>query len=134
MGLQLPSELTEPLSWVGLVWPEADEEKLFEAGQQWIAFGTRLQTLAQTADTAAASVWTTNEGDPVDAFRAWWTRDEGPQRRLAEDAVAAAFAPFGATTAEVPGFIAATRVICRQLIKQAVEHVQTVIADILKKA
>ncbi len=49
-------------------------------------------------------------------------------------AIATAFATFGATTAEIPGFIAATRVICRQLIKKAVTHIQTVIKDLLRKA
>ena len=172
MGLQLPGWLTEPLSWIGLTWPEADEELLFEAGQQWIAFAGQLRTVAQSANGAAESVWTENEGFSVDAFRAWWNKDDGPRARLMEDAVAAevigcalivfagvtlalkiafivqltilaievaqaiatAVATFGATTAEVPGFIAATRIVCRQLLKEAVTHVQTVIKDILKKA
>ena len=125
MGLQLPAELTEPLSWIGLIWPEADEEKLFEAGQQWISFGTRLQTIAQTADSAAASVWSTNEGEPVDAFHAWWTRDEGPQHRLVEDAVAAtvigsALVVFAAVT------LALKIAFIVQLIVLAVEVAQAV--------
>jgi len=172
MGLQLPSALTEPLGWIGLTWPEADEELLFQAGQQWITFGARLRSIAQPADKAATDVWTGNEGQAVDAFHDWWTRTDGPQPRLIEDAVAAevigcalitfagmvlalkiafivqltilvvevaqaiatAVASFGATTAEVPGFIAATRVICRRLLKEVVTHVQTVIKDILERA
>jgi hypothetical protein len=172
VGLELPAALTEPLSWVGLTWPQADEELLFQAGQQWIAYGLRLQQLAQRADQAAAQVWSGNEGEAVDAFRAWWARPDGPQLRLAEDAAAAqtigaalivfavitlamkvafivqltillievaqalatAVATLGATTAEVPGFIAATRVICRQIIKKVVTHIQTVIKDLLRKA
>ncbi|HEY9392092.1 MAG TPA: ADP-ribosyltransferase [Mycobacteriales bacterium] len=164
--------MTEPLSWIGMVWPEADEEKLFEAGQQWIAFGARLQTVAADANGAAAGVWTQNEGPATDAFHDWWNDLDGPRLRMAEDAIAAevigtaliifaaatlalkiafivqlvilaievaqaiatAFVTFGATTAEVPGFIAATRLICRQLVKQVVKHVQTIIRDILQKA
>jgi len=172
VGLELPGALTEPLSWIGLTWPEADEELLFQAGQQWIEYGGQLQQISQRANTSASSVWTANEGETADAFERWWTKDDGPQLRLAEDAIAAeviggalivfavvtlamkiafivqlmilaievaqaiatAFVTFGASTAEVPGFIAATRVICRQIIKKVLTHIQTVIKDILKKA
>jgi hypothetical protein len=172
VGLTLPAELTEPLGWIGLTWPEADEELLFEAGQQWISFGQELAQVSLPADTAAGQVWATGQGEAVDAFQEWWTNQDGPQPRLAEDAAAAmligsalmvfaaitlalkiafiiqlillaiqvaqaiatAFATFGATTAEVPGFIAATRLICRKLIQQVINHITTVIKDILLKA
>jgi hypothetical protein len=172
VGLTLPSELTEPLGWIGLTWPEADEELLFEAGQRWMSYAEQVQRVAQEADTRAARVWQTSSGDAVDAFQEWWTRQEGPSRRLAEDAAAAtliggalmafaaitlalkvafivqliilavevaqaiatAFVTFGATTAEVPGFIAATRLICRELIQQVITHITTVIKDIFERA
>jgi hypothetical protein len=172
VGLTLPSELTEPLGWIGLTWPEADEELLFEAGQQWISYGEQLTQVAQSADAAAGTVWQSGQGEAVDAFQAWWTNPDGPRTRLAEDAAAAvligsallvfaaitlalkiafivqlillaievaqaiatAFVTFGATTAEVPGFIAATRLIYRKLIQQVIEHITTVIKDILLKA
>ena len=89
VGLELPGWLTEPLGWIGLTWPEADEEKLFQAGQQWISFGSRLQGIAQAADGAANDVLAQNSGQAVEAFRQWWTRDDGPHRRMSEDAVAA---------------------------------------------
>ncbi len=170
--MQLPAALTEPLGWIGLTWPEADEEKLFEAGQRWITYGEQLRQISLAADRAAAQVWTGNEGDAVDAFRQWWSEDAGPELRLAEDAdaaeiigaaliafavvtlamkiafivqliilaievaqaIATAVVSFGATTAEIPGFVAATRYACRQLIKKVVTHVQTVIKDLLRKA
>jgi len=49
MGLQLPGWLTEPLSWVGLEWPHADEVKLFEAGQAWMRFATTLQGVVKSS-------------------------------------------------------------------------------------
>jgi hypothetical protein len=172
VGLTLPSELTEPLGRIGLTWPEADEELLFEAGQQWISFGQELAHVALPANTAAGQVWATGQGEAVEAFQEWWTDQDGPRTRLAEDAAAAmligaalmafaaitlalkiafiiqliilaiqvaqaiatAFVTFGATTAEVPGFIAATRLICRKLIQQVIDHITTVIKDILRKA
>lgn len=172
MGLQLPAELTEPLSWIGLDWPQADEELLFAAGQQWLAFGARLQAAGQGANAAADAVTQHNSGTTTDAFRQWWDRDDGPRTRLLEDAIAAqligsvliifaamtlamkivfiiqlivllvqvtmaiasAVATFGASTATVPGFIAATRIICQRLVKQIVKQVQTELKQILEQA
>ncbi len=172
MGLELPGALTEPLGWIGMTWPEADEDKLFEAGQQWIAFGTGLEKTLANAEAAAQAVWQSNEGEAVDAFRQWWNGPDGPHARLSEDAAAAqvigaalivfagvtlalkiafiaqlimlaievaqaiatAIATFGASTAEVPGFIAATRAMCQRLVRQVIEHVQTVIKELLEHA
>ena len=175
MGLELPSELTEPLSWIGLIWPEADEEKLFEAGTKWASFGASVSGIHDNAH-ASAKLATASGDMSVDsalaAFDGWWNADDGPAKRLPDDAAAAliiggalivfagltlalkiafivqlimlaievaqaiatAFVSFGATMAEVPGFVAATRVICRQLIKQVVEHIQTVIKELLERA
>jgi hypothetical protein len=88
MGLQLPSALTEPLGWIGMTWPEADEEELFEAGQQWIAFGARLRATGQGADKTADTVWSHNQGVAVEAFRRWWTASDGPHDRRGGDALA----------------------------------------------
>src|SRR5688572_14974243 len=89
MGLQLPSALTEPLGWIGMTWPEGDEEELFEAGQRWIAFGTAVRGTILGADKTAADVWSQNQGEGVDAFRRWWTASDGPHDRLGDDALAA---------------------------------------------
>lgn len=172
VGLELPGWLTEPLGWVGLTWPQADEVKLFEAGQAWISFATTLRPIAQSVDQAAVDVWTTNEGTPADAFRRWWTDELGPRDRLADDALAAmvigaglilfaavtlamkiaflvqlvtlailvgqaiatAFLTFGATTVEIPVFIAATRLACQLVIRQGVKHIDTGIAGLLQRA
>jgi hypothetical protein len=172
MGLQLPGALTEPLGWIGMIWPEADEDKLFEAGQRWIAFAAQLRQVAQPADRAATGVWENNRGEAVDAFQAWWTGADGPKAHVEDDALAAeiigaaliafavltlalkiafiaqlvillievtqaiatAIASFGATTAEIPGFIAATRATCKRLLKQVVEHVQTFLKDLFERA
>jgi hypothetical protein len=172
MGLQLPGALTEPLGWIGMIWPEADEDKLFAAGQRWIAFAGQLRQVAQPANRAAAGVREANKGEAVDAFEAWWTGAEGPKAHLEDDALAAeiigaaliafavltlalkiafiaqlvillievtqaiatAIASLGATTAEIPGFIAATRAVCKRLVKQVVEHVQTFLKDLFERA
>jgi len=172
MGLELPDWLTEPLGWIGLTWPQADEEKLFEDGQVWINFGSTLRGQAQDANSTAQKVWTDNHGESINAFQTWWNADDGPAKNLEDEAIAAeligaglivfaaitlamkiafivqliilivevaqaiasAFATFGATTAEIPGFIAATRVICRELINKVIGMVEREIAKLFEKA
>lgn len=170
--LQLPGYLTEPLGWIGLVWPEADEDALFAAGQTWMSYGAALRGQATTANDAAAQVWGSNQGDAVDDFRNWWNAAAGPGHTLDDDATAAeiiggalvamaaitlalklafiaqlallafevaqaiatAFVSFGATTAEIPGFIAASRVICREAVDKAISMIESEIAHLLEKA
>ena len=80
MGLELPAELTQPLSWIGMEWPQADEELLFAAGQHWLSFGMTLQAAAERANGAAEAVGRYNTGDTVDAFQAWWQRETARSR------------------------------------------------------
>ena len=89
MGLQLPDWLTEPASWVGIDWPEADEEKLYEAGKAWLEFAFALDPITERANKIAAEVVAENDGPVVGAFEAWWTSDLGPRERLHDDYLAA---------------------------------------------
>lgn len=172
MGIELPGELTEPLGWIGLIWPQADEDKLFEAGQTWISYGSTLRGQAQQAEATAQSVWSEHEGQAIDAFRTWWTAHNGPGANLPDNATAAeligaglivmagitlalkilfiaqliilaievaqaiatAFATFGATTAEIPGFVAATRAICREALNKVISMVEKEIARLFEQA
>ncbi|KUL30812.1 WXG100-like domain-containing protein [Actinoplanes awajinensis] len=79
MGLQLPGELVTALGWIGLSWPEADEEKLVEMGQAWIDFaGTVGQAVGQ-AGSAASAVVAGHSGEALQAFQQWWADpDSGP--------------------------------------------------------
>ncbi|BCY07062.1 hypothetical protein [Actinoplanes sp. L3-i22] len=88
MTITLPSELTEPLSWIGLEWPEADEDQLAADGRTWIDHGTRMRAHADQANAAAREVWLGNEGATVDAFEQWWNGPDGPGHHLAEAATA----------------------------------------------
>ena len=172
MGLELPGWLTEPLGWIGLTWPQADEEKLFQDGQVWLNYGSTLRGQAQDANNTAQKVWSENHGDSIEAFQKWWNADDGPAKHLEGEAIAAeligaglivmaaitlalkiafivqlimlaievaqaiasAIATFGATTAEIPGFIAATRAICRELINKVISMVEREIAKLFEKA
>ncbi|MEU4691747.1 hypothetical protein [Actinoplanes sp. NPDC023714] len=172
MTIELPLELTEPLGWVGLTWPQADEDRLHADGLAWIEHGTRLRQHLAEADAAARRVWMENEGASVEAFEQWWNGPEGPGRRLTDaavaveligagliamagvtvalktayiaqltllsfqvgQAVATAFVTAGATLAEVPVFVAATRVACRELIHRSLQVVEGEIAQMFTRA
>jgi hypothetical protein len=49
-------------------------------------------------------------------------------------AIATAFATFGATTAEIPGFIAAAKYVCRQAINKALQAIEREIGELFAKA
>jgi hypothetical protein len=170
--IELPAELTEPLSWIGLVWPQADEDKLYADGQTWISYGAKLRASAQQANDAARRVWQDNYGDSIDAFERWWNAEDGPGRNLENaaaaveligagliamagitvalkiafiaqlvalafevgQAIATAVVSFGASTAEIPGFIALTRFACRELINKAIQMVEREIAKLFAQA
>lgn len=172
MSIELPAELTEPLSWVGLSWPQADEDLLHAGGLAWIEHGTRLRRHLDEADAAARRVWMENEGASVEAFEQWWNGPEGPGRRLTDaataveligagliamagvtvtlktayiaqltllsfqvgQAVGTAFVTAGATLAEVPAFVAATRLACRELIHRSLQMVEGEIAQMFTRA
>jgi hypothetical protein len=87
MTITLPHELTEPLSWIGLTWPEADEDKLYADGQAWIDYGSQLRRDAEDASAIARTVWTDNYGESIEAFERWW-EGEGPGRHLGQAATA----------------------------------------------
>ncbi|WP_375500245.1 hypothetical protein [uncultured Jatrophihabitans sp.] len=172
MGIELPGELTEPLGWIGLIWPQADEDKLFEAGQTWLTYGSTLRGHAEQADATAQSVWGEHAGEAIDAFRTWWMKQDGPGLTLPDNATAAeligaglivmagitlalkilfiaqliilvievaqaiatAVATFGATAAEIPGFVAATRAICREALNTVISMVEREIAKLFEQA
>jgi hypothetical protein len=172
MGLELPGYVTEPLSWIGMSWPEADEDKLFEAGQTWLEYGNTLRSQAQQANSIAQKIPSEHQGEAVDEFVTWWNTDDGPGRNLDENAsaaeligaglivmagitlalkiayiaqlvilaievaqaIATAFFSFGATTAEIPGFVAATRAICREALNKVISMVEGEIARLFEQA
>jgi hypothetical protein len=89
----VPSALRQALEWVGLRWPEGDASKLSAAGDAWIEYARAMREALQgnnvAAESAAARVWDTNRGLPIDAFRRWWTASRGPSANISGAVVAA---------------------------------------------
>ena len=89
MGLQLPPELIEALSWVGCTWPEADETKLFDCGEYWGAFAERAAEHAEAATTAVLAMLAENQSPGLDAFRVYWEKLSGEDGYLVDCGIVA---------------------------------------------
>lgn len=172
MSIELPGWLTEPLSLIGMEWPQADEDLLNAAGDKWSQLANDLQGIATSATNAVAPVMAETTGDAAEAFDRWWKGPDGPDQRLDEDsdaarllggtltafagltvalklayiaqlailaaqiaaAIAGAFFTFGASTAAVPGFVAATRAICQAALRKLVHQLDSVVKAIFERA
>lgn len=125
MGLQLPGELAWLLNELGFTWPEADEEKLFQLGQNWIGFAGRLPSIADDSHTAAAHTWTNNKGQGIEAFQASWTDGEAPHATLT-DAITGAQV-VGACFFVCAGIVLALKInVIVQLVQLAIEIAEAI--------
>lgn len=77
MGMQLPGELVTVLGFLGVDWPEGDEEKIFGAGNTWLGFSSRLQGVSGNALQAADKVSKGHKGPTVEAFQKMWEKYGG---------------------------------------------------------
>ena len=72
MGMQLPSELTTALGFIGVDWPTSDEEKIFGMGGSWLGFAGQLKTVAGDATQAVEKVSNGHRGPTVESFKKLW--------------------------------------------------------------
>ncbi len=75
--MQLPGELIDVLSYLGMTWPEADEELLKERGDHWMAFGEAGDGQRTLANDAVAAMLATNQSRGLDRFSDTWDRVGG---------------------------------------------------------
>ncbi|KAB1908415.1 hypothetical protein J5U46_15405 [Micromonospora tulbaghiae] len=95
MGMTLPGELVSLLGMLGYTWPEADETKLLEMGQAWLAFPDRLRTPVADADRSAQQMWTQNRDDAIERFQTSWQAADSAKTNLDDGASAAALIGTG---------------------------------------
>jgi len=81
-----PDWMVEPLSWIGLPWPDGDPTRLGAMGDAWLEFSREMQALHFNATTAAEKVWSSNSGEAIDTFKLWWNGPEGPGTVMASAA------------------------------------------------
>ncbi|MFL6145774.1 MAG: hypothetical protein ACJ72N_28405, partial [Labedaea sp.] len=73
MGIQLPPELADVAARAGVVWPEADEDKLRASARAWRDAGTKLDGLTRDADHTARTALNAVHGETGDAARRHWS-------------------------------------------------------------
>lgn len=100
MALMPPDELTVVLRLVDFVWPEANEDKLWDEAAAWLDQAERFRTIAETADDAARGALRDSQGPAMDAFEEHWRTygDENgylPNSALAGDAMGYALLAAG---------------------------------------
>lgn len=76
MGIQLPGELAGLLKELGLNWPQADEQKLYELGKAWLEFSDTTKQAAEDATAAVGNLPDTNDGTAMAAFWAQWDKGD----------------------------------------------------------
>lgn len=89
MGLQLPAELIEALSWIGCTWPEADETKLFHCGEYWGNFAEQAAAHAEAAVTAVETMLAENSSPGLDEFTQYWAKLSGEDGYLVDCGIVA---------------------------------------------
>jgi hypothetical protein len=130
MGLQLPGELATFLNIIGYDWPQADEERLFEACQTFLGFGGTLQSITADATKAASAVWDGNVGNDISAFAAHWHDEDGPARIL--DSSSTASTLIGAGMAVCAAIVLALKVqVIVQLVTLAIQIAQAIASAVV---
>ncbi|MEU7919022.1 hypothetical protein ACQP08_19695 [Micromonospora zamorensis] len=125
MGMTLPAELVSLLGLLGYTWPEADETKLLEMGQAWLAFPDRLAAPVADADSSARQVWTDNRDDAIERFQATWQAGDSAKTNLDDGATAAAL--IGAGLMVCAGIVLALKInVIVQLTLLAIQIAQAV--------
>jgi hypothetical protein len=125
MGLQLPGELATLLQELGYNWPEADEEKLFDLANIWLEFAPQLVPVADRAQSAAQRVWSGNQGDAIDAFRARFTAADSALASL-RDGVTGAQVVGPALMVAAAVVLALKITVIVQLVILAIQIVQAI--------
>lgn len=77
MGMQLPPALIEALSYLGMTWPEADEDLIRDRGDHWNTFADEGTKQRGLANEAVETMLATNHSRGLDAFAIYWQRVGG---------------------------------------------------------
>ena len=77
MTLQIPAELAGILDWLGMQWPQFDEDKGYEAAQAWSDAIAQLVQNAEQGNAAAQSVNFAVQSTTSQAFNDYWDKWTG---------------------------------------------------------
>src|SRR5262245_62228009 len=77
-----PDWAKEPLSWVGMHWPDADPIRLRMMSDGWLQYSEKVWWQLFNGDGVSRSLDLDNFSKAIDAFDDWWRRGAGPQENL----------------------------------------------------
>jgi hypothetical protein len=93
MSVMLPGWAIPPLSWIGLHWPDIDEDQLFDIAENWGSTAQANFDILQRATAAAQNVIQMDHLDvddqAIDEFQQWFYGPDGPAERLKGDSTGA---------------------------------------------
>lgn len=120
MGLQLPGGLATLLQDLGYNWPMSDEEKLFNMGNSWLGFTSKLDQPVGDANAHATKVWTDHKGEGVQAFANSWNAKDAPHTNLLDGKTGGTI--IGAGLMICSGIVLALKInVIVQLVQLAIE-------------
>ncbi len=125
MGLMIPGQLATLLNDLGYMWPETDEQGLFEMGTSWASFGGGMRQPVQDAHAHAQQVWAANQGQAIDAFKQAWNHPSAPHSNLLDGATGAM--GIGAGLMVCAGIVLALKInVIVQLASLALEIIEAI--------
>ncbi len=129
MSIMLPTELAHFLQMIGFDWPEGDEDKVVQYGQQWLTFAGTLDHAAASGIQAAHDVAAQNIGDAVDAFVTKFTSAAGPEA-TAHSLAQGLTVGGGVITVFAGAIVALKVVVIVQLVQFAITFAEAVAAAV----
>ena len=88
MTITLPHHLVEVIEILGVNWPEADEDKIFECSRAWKDYAGEVEHVIADAERACREAIERNRGESITAFEGHWRElgGQGDLRRAADAA------------------------------------------------
>lgn len=88
MGIQLPDEVRDVLEFIGIDWPDIDEDELRDTAKEYRDFADELRDTIQKADRACSHITAgRSKGEAVDAFKQRWGKVSGQDMKNLAKAV-----------------------------------------------
>ncbi|MFD7107746.1 WXG100-like domain-containing protein [Streptomyces celluloflavus] len=117
----LPKEVDWILDLLGFNWPDADEDKMWEAAEGWSAFATAVRQYQADGIAAANAVRGANSGEAIEAFDEAWKKFAGGGDGYLDEVIEAAEILSFALNAVATIVLTMKIAVIAQLIALAIE-------------
>jgi pyrrolidone-carboxylate peptidase len=82
-----PGWVAEPLSWIGMRWPDADPARLAVMSDSWLEFARGVEAKLWNLERATEDLQAHNDGAAVVGLQLWFNQAEGPRDKLQNTAL-----------------------------------------------